>query len=213
MNTNLTDINIVLDRSGSMEYVRQATIDGLNSFVKDQKDFPGECNISLAQFATEYDMVWKGLPINKVPKMEFKDYVPRGMTALWEAIIKTINLTGERLAKLQEKDRPGKVLVAVMIDGGENASNVLEGYTLDKLKELIKRQTDLYNWTFVFIGANQDAVLAGTSMGFQSTNSVNYASTNIGTQSAFNAVSKSTTMYRSSIEPQAISFFDGKTEV
>ena len=104
MKSDLTDITLVVDRSGSMEQVREDAEGGVNSFIAQQAKEPGEALLTLVQFDTEYEFLHQGVPITEVPRYEL---VPRGMTALLDAVGRAINETGERLTKMEEQDRPG----------------------------------------------------------------------------------------------------------
>jgi hypothetical protein len=91
MKSNLTDITLVVDRSGSMEQVREDAEGGVNSFIEQQAKEPGQALFTLVQFDTEYEFLHKGVPIAEVPQYEL---VPRGMTALLDAVGRAINETG-----------------------------------------------------------------------------------------------------------------------
>lgn len=119
MNTNLTDITVVIDRSGSMASCRADAQGGLNTFIKTQASEPGEALLTLVQFDNQYEIVHRGVPIKDVPKFAL---VPRGGTALFDALGRAINDTGARLAAMQEADRPGLVMFAIVTDGDENSS-------------------------------------------------------------------------------------------
>lgn len=194
MKENLTDISIVLDRSGSMESVRTDTIGGFNTFLKKQKEFPGEANLTLAQFDDQYEIVHNGKNIKDVPELTAETFVPRGWTALLDAIGRTINATGERLSVLPEGERPSKVIFVIMTDGLENRS---VEFTREKISEMIKHQTKTYQWDFVYLGANQDAIKVGTSFGMGKWNTMSYAANKIGTKLAFDSVNEKMCAYRS----------------
>jgi len=119
MNNNLTDITLVVDRSGSMEAIRADAEGGVNTFLTDQAAQPGEALVTLVQFDTHYEFVHRGVPVKQVPRYQL---VPRGGTALLDAVGRAINETGERLSKMAEADRPGLVVFVVMTDGEENSS-------------------------------------------------------------------------------------------
>ena len=169
MRSDLTDITLVVDRSGSMEQVREDAEGGVNSFIAQQAKEPGEALLTLVQFDTEYEFLHKGVPISQVPKYEL---VPRGMTALLDAVGRAINETGERLAKMDEGDRPGLVVFVVMTDGLENSSKEFSKATI---KEMIQRQQRQYNWHFTFLGANQDAFAEAGGMGIYAAGVANCA--------------------------------------
>jgi len=174
MRSDLTDITLVVDRSGSMEQVREDAEGGVNSFIAQQAKEPGEALLTLVQFDTEYEFLHKGIPVSQAPKYEL---VPRGMTALLDAVGRAINETGERLSKMDEQDRPGLVVFVVMTDGLENSSKEFSKATI---KEMIERQQDKYNWHFTFLGANQDAFAEAGSMGIHAAGAANYAIDKVG---------------------------------
>jgi hypothetical protein len=169
MRSDLTDITLVVDRSGSMEQVREDAEGGVNSFIAQQAKEPGEALLTLVQFDTEYEFLHKGIPISQVPKYEL---IPRGMTALLDAVGRAINETGERLAKTDEADRPGLVVFVAMTDGLENSS---KEFSKDAVKEMIERQQQQYNWHFTFLGANQDAFAEAGGMGIHAAGVANCA--------------------------------------
>lgn len=174
MRSDLTDITLVVDRSGSIEQIRQDAEGGVNSFIAQQAKEPGEALLTLVQFDTEYDFIHKGVPISQVPKYEL---IPRGRTALLDAVGRAINETGERLAKLDEQDRPGLVVFVVMTDGLENSS---VEFSKTKIKEMIEHQQEKYNWHFTFLGANQDAFAEAGRMGMQAAGTANFAMNKVG---------------------------------
>lgn len=204
MKENLTDINVVLDRSGSMSNVADSTITGYNEFIKGQKAMDGEAYVTLAQFDNHYDVVYAGKNIQEVPELTSETFQPRGMTALLDAIGKTIVDTGVRLSNLSEENRPSKVIFLILTDGGENAS---KEFTNSQVSTLIKQQTETYSWEFVFVGANQDAISVGTSMGINAANSMTYAANNVGTSAVFASLNANTRAYRSGLMKNA-SFTD-----
>ena len=191
MKENKTDITVVLDRSGSMESIASDTKGGFDSFVNDQKKMPGEVELTLVQFDTEYEFVHKGKPIKEVPALDFH---PRGGTALLDAMGRAIRETGERLEKMPEHDRPGKVVFVVITDGLENSSRE---FSKKQINEMVKHQTDRYNWQFVYLGANQDAIQEGQQLGISAINSMTYAPTGKGVAVAFAATSANLRAYQS----------------
>lgn len=189
MNQNLTEIVVIVDRSGSMVAIQRDAQGGLNTFIDEQKKLPGEATLTLVQFDTEYEMLCENKPIRDV-----QPYVltPRGATALLDAMGITIAKIGERLSKTPEAQRPGKVLVAVITDGEENSS---KEFTREKVFEMIKHQREVYKWEFVFIAANQDAIQAGASYGIA--NAMNFAPTGMGVSCAYMNLTRSAAQYRS----------------
>ncbi len=174
MRSDLTDITLVVDRSGSMASVRDDAEGGVNSFIAAQVKEPGEALLTLVQFDTEYEFIHKGVPIKQVPKYELQ---PRGWTALLDAVGRAINETGLRLAHIPDADRPGLVVFVVMTDGQENSS---KEFTKPQIKEMIERQQNVYNWHFTFLGANQDAFAEAGGMGIHAAGVANYQADKVG---------------------------------
>ncbi|HYG92241.1 MAG TPA: VWA domain-containing protein, partial [Nocardioides sp.] len=129
---------------------------------------PGECRVTLAQFDNEYDVVYSSRPLADVPPLDLQ---PRGSTALLDAMGRLITSAGEELAALPEDQRPATVIVAVMTDGHENASRE---WTHPAIKALVEQQTRQWGWQFMYMGADQDAIEVGTSLGVAAAASVTY---------------------------------------
>ena len=191
---DFSEIICIIDRSGSMGSIRNDSIFGFNTFLQEQKKLPGEANLTLILFDDEYLVVHNNVNIQDVPELTEKTYVPRGWTALLDAIGKTIVTVGERLDKTPEENRPEKVIVAILTDGEENDS---EEYTSkEKINEMITHQREKYNWQFIFLGANQDAFKTGGSLGINSADTFNFAANSVGTRSAYNNMTKTVSSYR-----------------
>lgn len=206
---NKTDITIILDRSGSMESVKQDTIGGFNNFLSEQQKVEGEASLSLVQFDDQYEVVYEDKDIQAAARLTESSFQPRGSTALFDAIGRTINSVGRRLAALPETERPDSVLLVIMTDGFENASRE---FTAAKVGELIKHQRDVYKWEFMFIGANQDAVLSAQAIGIQAGAALTYAANEEGTQIAFSMIAKKVSNYRASKDVQSLRFNDEDRE-
>lgn len=195
MNTELTEIAMVLDRSGSMAEMKPEAVGGFNAFLQSQQQLPGEAKLTLVLFDHEYIVAYDGRPIKDVSPLDDHTYVPRGTTALLDAIGRTINTIGERLDKTPEPERPGKVIVAILTDGLENAS---QEFKPKQIRSMIEHQRIKYAWEFVYLGANQDAIEVGESIGVAPGCAVTFNETPEGASQAFAAVSKSIGAYRAS---------------
>ncbi|MCR9293784.1 MAG: VWA domain-containing protein [bacterium] len=169
MRNDLTDITLVVDRSGSMGVIRDDAQGGVNSFIEKQASEPGEALLTLVQFDQQYEFVHQGCPIKKVPSYTLE---PRGSTALLDAVGRAINETGARLAKMREKDRPGLVIFVVVTDGLENASRE---FTRSQIREMIEHQQAKYSWQFIFLAANQDAFCEAQALGIQEAGAANWS--------------------------------------
>jgi Mg-chelatase subunit ChlD len=173
MRSDLTDITLVIDRSGSMANIQQDAEGCVNSFIKRQAREPGEALLTIVQFDTEYEFLHKGIAIGDVPEYKLQ---PRGMTALLDAVGRAINETGERLAAKNEADRPWLVIFVVMTDGQENSSTE---FTNSQIKQMIERQLRDYKWHFTFLGANQDAFAEAGAMGMDAAGAANYSTSKV----------------------------------
>lgn len=191
MRANSSRIAIVLDRSGSMEIVRQATIGGFNEFIHGQRDVAGECHVRLVQFDHEIETVWDR-HLFHVPKLTTESYVPRGNTALYDAMGETITSLGMDLARRSEAERPAHVIVVTITDGYENASR---HYHQAQIAEMVRHQRERYNWEFIFLGANQDAVITAREFAIPMQSALTYDASIRGMSNAF----RSTMAYSNSV--------------
>ena len=166
---DLTHLYFLLDRSGSMQSIKSDIEGGFAAFIEEQRKAPGECRVTLAQFDDEYDVVYSARPLADVPPLDLK---PRNMTALLDAMGRLITSAGAGLAALPEAERPGTVIVAIMTDGLENASHE---WTHPAIRALVEQQTKDYEWQFMYLGADQDAVEVGKGLGVAAGASVTYS--------------------------------------
>ena len=187
MNTNLTEMIFILDRSGSMESLTEETIGGFNSLVAKQQAASGETEVTTILFDDQYEVLHDYVPIRKVVRLTENEYYARGCTALLDAIGLTIDRVGKRLAQTPEEARPGKVITAITTDGYENASS---HYSKSQIREMIRRQTDVYKWQFMFLGANMDAVSEADSLGIRPCMAATYTSERKGIRSVFGAIGR-----------------------
>jgi len=185
MNMDLVEIACVVDRSGSMESICSDAIGGFNSFLASQKAQPGVTRFTLVLFDNEYKVVHNSTDIQKVPSLDTTTFVPRGSTALLDAIGKTIDDIGNQLSQTRESERPGKVILAILTDGEENASVT---YTPTKVQEMIRNQQEKYQWDVVFLAANQDAIKAAKELAIPEENAYNFEPSAEGVQMAFGAL-------------------------
>lgn len=161
MNMNLTEIIFLLDRSGSMRGLESDTIGGFNAFIEKQKEMPGETIVTTVLFDDRYEILWNGVNIDNI-KLTEKEYYVRGMTALLDAVGKTILDVNNRLLMTEESKRPGKVIFVITTDGMENSS---KEFTYKQVKEMIRHQQEKYRWEFIFLGANIDSVREAGNIG------------------------------------------------
>jgi len=182
MRKNHARIAVVLDRSGSMSVIRDDTVGGLNTFITENKKLPGTATFSLHQFDNVYETVIDRQDLQSVKLLTSEDFVPRGGTALLDAIGQTVNAVGNELAALAEADRPEKVILMIITDGYENCS---KEFSRDKIFTMLKHQQEVYNWDVAYLGANQDAIAVGSTFGIGASGCMSYNATPEGAKMAF----------------------------
>lgn len=193
MNLNLTELAFILDRSGSMQSVTAAAIEGFNHFLREQQRAPGLARLTIVLFDDEYLVPAQSLPVAEALPLDETTYVPRNTTALLDAIGRTIDELGTRLHQMPEADRPGKVIVAILTDGLENAST---HYTWRDVARRIKHQTAKYQWEFLFLGANQDAIATAAQLHIAPANAATYQPDAVGQASGAASISRKTAALR-----------------
>ena len=164
-----TDVTMLLDRSGSMQAIKTDIEGGFDAFIAEQRAQPGVCTVSLAQFDDQYEHVYSGLDLADVPPLDLK---PRGSTALLDAIGRVVRETAERLDKLPEPKRPAAVIIGIVTDGYENASKEM---TYPAVKAVIEAYEKGRGWVFTYMGANQDAIEVGATIGVRADRAMSYA--------------------------------------
>ena len=187
MNKQLTELAYILDRSGSMASMVEPAISGFNQFLAEQRKAPGHARLSLILFDDEYLVPCQSLPIEEVTELDTTTYVPRACTALLDAIGRTIVELGKRLAATPEAERPGQVIIAIFTDGLENAST---DFDFRKISKLIKQQREKYNWQFLFLAANQDAIGTAAQMGIDQNFAANVQFSHGGVRSSSRSFSR-----------------------
>ena len=175
---------LVIDRSGSMETIREDMEGGIKTLLAEQANEPGQCLVTLVQFDTEYEVLFDGVPV-----AELGDYrlVPRGSTALLDAMGRTISTVRARLKALPREKRPAHVIVAVVTDGLENSSRE---WTRDAVMAAVKVRIDA-GWHFTFLGANQDAIREGERLGVDPNASINFTASPAASRAAMGSLSAS----------------------
>ena len=212
MKDNAMQIALILDRSGSMSSIAEATVEGVNAFLTEQKNSPTEVSLRFVQFDDVYEEVYDGkidqAPLLTVvkPKAENqRQFLPRGRTALLDAIGQTVTDVGAQLAELPEEERPAKVVVVIMTDGHENSS---EKFTRSQIATLIQQQRDVYKWEFQYLGANQDAIEEAAKYNIPAKNAVRYFASSSGTRSVMASVTRNVRNYGVTGQSTTMNFAD-----
>lgn len=185
--TNPTEIVVVLDRSGSMELVKSDAIGGFNRFLEEQKKLPGKATFTLINFDHEIETIYNGVDISEVKPLDINTYVPRGMTALYDAIGKGVGVASRR-----GTDR--KVIFAILTDGHENSSREV---TRSQVNRMISNY-ETQGWAFIFLAAGfsqSEAENMSNVVGVRASNAMGFQSDDFG--AAYSCASSATKSYRS----------------
>lgn len=187
-----TEVIFVIDGSGSMGGKATDVRGGFNTYVEElKKDKTGQYSLSAVVFNTSVFPLFTQKELKDVPELTDKNYVPGGGTALYDAIGAALDEVKDSTANFcthcgkrrgtshkfcsacggELTNGKSKYLLIVMTDGEENSSLK---YRKHHIVQKIKDKEGQGNWTVVYLGANQDAMLEGTAMGTQQYNNVTY---------------------------------------
>ena len=185
MKTNLTEIVLILDRSGSMSGLEQDTIGGFNSLIEKQKKESGEAYISTVLFDHTSEVLHDRVDLKKIKPMTEDEYYVRGSTALLDAVGGAIHHIGNVHKYARKEDLPEKTIFVIMTDGYENASR---RYDYDEIRRMITRQKKKYDWEFMFLGANIDVISEARKFGVDEEMAVEFLNDKKGTAVSYDAI-------------------------
>lgn len=194
----MTELVLILDRSGSMSGLEKATIGGFNSMLEKQRKEPGDAVVSTVLFDNETEVIHDRVAIADVPNLTDKKYFVRGCTALLDAVGGAIHHIGNVHKYARKEDVPEKTLFIITTDGMENASH---RYTYDKVRHMIERQKERCGWEFLFLGANIDAAAEASRFGIDESMAANYHCDEAGTALNYEVISEAITSVRACAAP------------
>lgn len=199
MKKNYSHISILLDRTGSMDSIRDDIIGGFNAFLEEQEKEPGAATLTLVQFDSQnpYEVIHDFKPLADVPKLTRTSYVPRASTPLLDAMGRAINDLESKIAEKAEDERPEKVIMAVITDGHENASRE---FRKDQVEKMIKERTGKDGWQFVFLSADLAAIRDAVATGFHADTVLIFNKTAEGTRGAYHSLSNQMSGFRSGVK-------------
>ena len=157
-------IGILVDRSGSMMSMGDEVRTGLNQFVQEQRAI-GEGKLVIHEFDDRTSCVYKG-SIMGCPTFGQNHFVPRGMTALYDGI----NILLSDVEMICDGTLP---IILIMTDGEENSSKEFK-HAQTKARIVALQQK---GWHFIFLGANEDAILTGSHLGIDQGTCLQYGAT------------------------------------
>jgi uncharacterized protein with von Willebrand factor type A (vWA) domain len=179
------EILVIADRSGSMGAIKDDAIGGFNTFLEEQQKLDGNANMTLVLFDDQYEVPFESKNLQDVKPLTESTFVPRGMTAMNDAIGKAVHsLIGRN---------PERAIICILTDGMENASHE---YTTAQIKDLMK-DVEKKKWEVVYLAANQDAFAEGGARGIS--NNISYDATKMGIRTAYDSMNTTATTYRTNV--------------
>jgi ADP-ribosylglycohydrolase len=185
--TSDLNISVLLDRSGSMRQIADDVIGGFNGFLSQHRRNGVPCHVTLAQFDSHdpFELVFENVDITTAPEMHADRYQPRGATPLYDAV-------GELLDRLEGRRLDRDELLVLITDGLENASRKHDRASIfNRIERLQER-----GWTFVFMGADQNAYAAASAIGIGVGNTSNWRRERAGSDAAWRSLSRITLEHR-----------------
>lgn len=193
MKKDLVEMVFILDRSGSMGGLEKETINGFNSMIEKQREVKKDALISTVLFDNQFEVLHNRVDLKEVKLLTSKDYYVRGTTALLDAIGRSIRKIVSIYRKIDAEEKPEKTIFVITTDGMENSS--ME-FTYDDIKKTIEFQKQKFDWEFIFLGANIDAINTASRFGISSDRAANYRADKRGTSIHYEAIADALMEFR-----------------
>jgi len=184
----IQEVAACIDRSGSMSGKESDTIGGINVAINELKSSKAEgdtVRISINLFDHEQIMLLRHVDVTQYSDLPISAFVPRGQTALLDAIGDTLAYFMEK--KLMNPSAYDCCTIYIATDGLENAS---KRYSRGKIAKMISTAKTTYNIEVLYLGANQDAILEAGSIGISADHAINYAETQDNVEAVYRNVSR-----------------------
>ncbi|MCR5348301.1 MAG: hypothetical protein K6E59_01675 [Bacilli bacterium] len=188
---DITELVIIIDRSGSMHGLEEDVIGGFNSLIEAQRK-EGKAKVTTIFFSDKADFIHEEEDIDDVKDLDKRSYVPSGCTALLDAIGNAIGFVKARHAKLKEEELPKATIFSIMTDGLENASRE---YGYHQIHDMIEMQKKC-GWEFIFQAANIDVKREATRLGIHPNDAMGFMATSKGVRHEMEAASEAILRYR-----------------
>lgn len=174
MADNKLYVHVLLDRSGSMESCRDATIAAFNNYLDQLKEaWKTPTRLSLTIFDSHgIDLVVDAMPVADVPLLSRETFVPRASTPLFDAVGVTVARIDSATVSTGER-----VALVILTDGQENASRE---HTRESIAMLLGARHKDKGWLIMYLGANQDAWAEGSKMGLSRAQAIDFTTDNVG---------------------------------
>ena len=193
MRKNHATLLFIIDRSGSMQGLEDDTIGGINAVLAENKDAEGTADATIVLFDHEFIRPVDHVDIQEVAPLDRTTYVPRGTTALLDAVGMSVTEEMARQASLPDGEKPEKTIVTIVTDGYENAS---KEWSYDKVKNLLETVQKESRWVVSFLGANIDAAKEAERIGVSGAFASSYMADAVGTGAVYGSAAKMTSSVR-----------------
>lgn len=203
MQSDYMHMVVLLDRTGSMESIRDDTIGGFNAFLEDQQKLPGLATMTFVQFDGQdpYEVLSRFTPIALIPKLSRQSFIPRANTPLLDAMGRAMVDLETSLGAMAAEQKPAKVVMVVITDGKENASRE---FRKPDIAKMIAHHQTRDGWQFVYLSADFDAMDDAQAYGIKAGSAMHFSKTQHGTREAFSSVSSKIADYRSDRSDQVV---------
>jgi len=190
MKASYAHITILLDRTGSMASIRDDTIGGFNTFLREQKAQPGEATLTLVQFDSQdpYEVVHDFRQIAEIPELTEATYIPRASTPLLDALGRGMNDLAAKIAGLPEDQRPEHTVFVILTDGKENASRE---FKKPQIVQMIQDCQEKNGWHFTFLSADLEAINDAADYGIRRASMLHFDKSAMGMRAAYGSASRS----------------------
>ena len=194
MNNDVTELVLILDRSGSMSSCARSTVDCFNDFIEKQKqENSGAVYVSVVLFNQGREVLYNRVGLYEVRPLTVGEFRASGGTALYDALASGIHHIGKAYKYARPDEAPGKTIFVVITYGAENSSRL---YTLEETRKMVEREIREYGWEFLFFGANLQAKEVAQALGFKEENAVDYICDEIGSTQTYDALNSFVSEFR-----------------
>lgn len=180
---DVVEIEVVIDRSGSMGGYINDTIGSYNTWLAGQQALPGKAGLTLTMFNGTLETFPRTF-LDGARKLDKQNYRPGGSTALNDAI-------GHAMNRLLQHDSDKAILV-ILTDGEENASKEFDTATIKKRIEAAQER----GWQIVYLSADVNAFQHAAMYGVKRDNTVQVAASGEGMRSAMRSATTLNSEYR-----------------
>ena len=200
-----THVIFIIDESGSMQSAASDIRGGFNTYVEKLKGDGNDYTLTAIKFGTSVRPLFASLSLEDVPPLTPENYMPLDSTALYDAIGYGLDEAKEQFSTEKKPYGKDRFLFIIMTDGFENAS---KKFSKESITARMKRREEAGNWTFVYLGADQDAWAIASNLGFAQGNVLSYAAA--ATNTTFGILARSTTTASNTSSTNTRTFFDGE---